>query len=574
MFGRPVEDFDWLAPDYSPFWDMRIRALAKLRGDPVLLAESKAYYAENVADFVNDWGVTVNPNNAGTAVPVVMPFLLFDKQLEYLQWLDERRRTKDSGVLVKSRDCGASWLAMSYACWLCLFYPNAAVGFGSHKEEQVDNAGDPGALFGKGRMFMKYLPPEFKTTWSENNRLHSGQRKLMFPWNESAIMGRSGDNIGVGDRTTLFIVDEFAAIERSKLVEANLIATSECRVEMSTVKGLSNVFAEHARGGKMTRFDFHYRDDPRKCFRDEHGQFILHEWFAKKKRDTDPIIWNEQYECDFLASAEGIIIPKEWVQACIGAASFLGIEVTGERRAAYDVADQGKDKNCLGFAYGVELQHMESWSGSNSTIGKSVLKVYGECEGRKVSIFDYDGDGMGAGVRSDAERIESDRAEQNRPLISASMFRGSAAVQDPENFCPGTDRLNKDFFENYKAQSWWALRQRAYLTWQAVMAKREGRPFEFDPSDILSISPDMPELTKTADELSQPVWTWSKSGKMMIDKTPDDVASPNNGDCVMMLFPYARPPMQISAAILEMFGHGSNPEQSFGEQSFGSSIPR
>lgn len=545
----PAVPFDYINPDYDAVWRSRIERIAKLRADPGLMAAVREYYRTSSPDFVTDWGATFNPNNVGTNIAPVMPFILFPKQRDYLLWLDERRTTKDSGVLVKSRDCGASWLAMAYACWLCLFYENATVGFGSHKIEQVDGAGDPSTLFGKGRMFLKYLPREFNGGWSPQNKTHSADRKLMFPWNESAIMGRSGDNIGVGDRTTLFIVDEFAAIERSKLIEANLIATSECRIEMSTVKGLNNAFAEHARGGKMTRFDFHYHDDPRKCYRDEHGAIVLYDWFKKKKSETDPIIWNEQYECDFLAAAEGTIIPALWVTACIGAASKLGVAVTGEKRIAYDVSDRGNDKNCAGLATGVELQYIESWAGGPTTIYRSVQRVMRLCEDHKAESFDYDADGVGGGVRGDAEKISEEREKEGQKRIVAFMFRGSAAVQDPESICPGTDRKNKDFFANYKAQSWWALRQRAYRTWNWVE-----NGVACNPDDILSISPTLPELDKTRAEISQPVMTWGLSGKMVVDKTPDDVASPNNGDTVMMLFPYSRPHMDISEAVLTMFG--------------------
>lgn len=546
-----IAPFDWLTPDYAAIWRQRVQRLARLRADPNLLQTVRAYYKDHhAADFINDWGVTVDPRNVGTVRPVVMPFQLFPRQREMIDWLDERWQTKDDGIVVKSRDCGASWLAMAFSVWVSLFWENATIGFGSAKEEKVDAAGDPGSLFYKGRMFIQYLPPEFKGPW--NLKQNSVHRRLMFPTTESAIVGQAGDNIGRGDRTSLFFVDEFAVVERPKVVDSNLIATTECRIEMSTVQGLANVFAERARGGKITRFDFHYRDDPRKTYRDEHGVIVLYEWFAKKKAKADPVTWNQEYECDFLASVEGIIIPQEWVQACIGAAQKLGIAPTGEHRAAYDVADRGIDKNCFASSYGVELQHIESWSGSNSTIYKSVERVFRECDTRKVASFDYDGDGMGAGVRGDAEKISEERETAGRPTVTAFMFRGSGAVADPENICPGTDRLNKDFFENYKAQCWWALRQRARATWEWVV---NGTPC--DPSDILSISPDLPELTKTCGELSQPVWTWSKSGKMVIDKTPDDVASPNNGDTVMMLFPYSRPAMAIHDSILEMFGNGN-----------------
>lgn len=546
MFGKPLPGFDWVTPDYGPIWDMRIHALAKLRADPILLSDTKAYYRENIPDFINDWGVTVDPRNVRTTRPVIMPFVLFPMQREFVDWFLKRWEGQENGVLVKSRDCGASWMAMAASVALCCFYESVSVGFGSATKDKVDSSGDPDTLFYKGGMFASYLPGEFTGHWSKDNKKHRADMFIGFPATESTITGDCGDRIGRGGRKTLYVVDEFAAVERPKLIEGNLIANTDCCIEMSTVKGIANVFAEHARGGLMPRFDFDYHDDPRKVDPDTRQ---LRPWFAAKKAKADPVIWATEYERDFLASVEGVIIPGEWIEACVGALEKLGLKPSGERRAAYDVADRGVDKNCVASAYGVELDYISSWSGSNSNIYKSVERVFRECDDRKVRAFDYDGDGMGAAVRGDAEKINEEREKKGLPLLIAVMFRGSGAVADPENLCPGTDRLNKDFFENYKAQSWWALRQRARMTWEWVV---NGQPC--DPSEILSINPALPELAKTKSELSQPVWTWSKAGKMMIDKTPDDVSSPNNGDTVMMLFPYSRPPMDVSDTILEMFG--------------------
>lgn len=550
--GNPHGSFDWYRPDYRPVWAERVRRLAKLRADKGLLEATKVYYRDAIADFINDWGVTVDQRNAGRpGFSVIMPFVLFPQQREFVNWVLQRFRKPEDGILVKSRDCGASWMAFAIADTVCSFWEDVSIGFGSATEDKVDKSGDPDSLFYKGRTFVQYMPPEYRPNW--DLRKHSSHMTLMFPWTGSSITGGAGDRIGRGGRKTIWFVDEFAFVERPQLVDANLIAATDCRIEMSSVQGIANVFAERARGGLIPRFDFDYHDDPRKV--DPITRELRPE-FAEKKRKTDPTIWAAEYERDFLASAEGIIIPQEWVQAAIGAAAKLGIEVTGEKRAAYDVADKGKDKNCFGSTYGVELQFIESWAGTNSTIYKSVEKVHRMCDERQIVDFDYDADGMGAGVEGDAQKISEERETAALPIIRAHMFRGSGAVQDPENLCPGTTRTNKDFFENYKAQCWWSLRQRFRATWEAVT-----NGAKFDPSEIVSINPALPELTKTCSELSQPVWTWSKSGKMMIDKTPDDVASPNNGDTVMMLYPYARPGMLISDAILEMFGNAPDQQQ-------------
>ena len=50
-------------------------------------------------------------------------------------------------------------------------------------------------------------------------------------------------------------------------------------------------------------------------------------------------------------------------------------------------------------------------------------------------------------------------------------------------------RLNRDFFANLKAQSWWSLRQRFERTYRAVV-----RGIEVDPDSIISLDPGLPEL--------------------------------------------------------------------------------
>jgi phage terminase large subunit len=536
---------DFAHPDYQPIWHARMQALARLRTIPGAIEASRMWYRDHIADFINDWGVTVDPRNAGTSVPVVMPFVLFPKQREFVDFIIARWRAQGDGILVKSRDCGASWLSMSTAVSLCLFWQNVTFGFGSAKEDKVDRSGDPDCLFYKGRMFLRYLPYEFKGGW--DSRRNSAHMRMDFPDSESSITGEAGDNIGRGGRKSAYFVDEFAFVERPKLVDASLVANTNCRIEMSSVAGTANVFAERARGGKVPRFDFHYRDDPRKT----------PEWVANKKANTDPVVWAAEYECDFLASVEGIIISQEWVQAAIGAAAKLGKTRSGERRASYDVADRGMDKNAVAARHGNELTFIRSWSGKGSDIFASVEAAFRICDELGLDGFDYDGDGMGASVRGDARKVNEAREEQNktRPhdqqirILRVDQFRGSAAVLDPERKAPGTDRLNKDFFENLKAQSWWALRTRFLNTWRLV----NGLPCD-DPENWISIDPELPELTKTCAELSQPVWTWSKSGKMVIDKTPDEVASPNNADAVMMLFGYKRPSWVFPDELMERMG--------------------
>jgi len=127
-----------------------------------------------------------------------MPFLLFPKQFEWVRWVLDLARHRESGLTEKSRDCGISWLAIATAVSLCLFRRNLTIGFGSAKEDKIDRSGDPDSLFWKARTFLQHLPPEFRGGWDEAK--HSAHMRLVFPESACAIVGEAGDNIGRGGR--------------------------------------------------------------------------------------------------------------------------------------------------------------------------------------------------------------------------------------------------------------------------------------------------------------------------------------------------------------------------------------
>src|SRR6185369_7016634 len=101
--------------------------------------------------FINDWAVTVDPRNAERNLPVLVPFLLFPKQRELVDAILGAWRSSTGLAMPKSRDVGASWVAMALSCTMGLFMRNFMVGVGSAKEDKVDRAGDPDTLFYKAR---------------------------------------------------------------------------------------------------------------------------------------------------------------------------------------------------------------------------------------------------------------------------------------------------------------------------------------------------------------------------------------------------------------------------------------
>jgi hypothetical protein len=522
--------FDFKNPDYVPIFRARVERLQRLRHDirqgGTMLRDLRWYYRDHTADFINDWAVTIDPRVSSKGRSSVMPFLLFDRQREFIDWMLGRWRASEPGLMDKSRDVGASWLFMAASCTLCLFHEDMMIGVGSAKEDKVDRSGDPDCLFYKGRMFLQYLPPEFLNGWQLSK--HSAHMRLNFPATGSSITGEAGDNIGRGGRKAIYGVDESAHVERPQLIDASLAATTDCRLDMSSVNGMNNSFAERRHSGKISVFTFHWRDDPRK---DD-------AWYKKKCDELDPVIVAQELDLNYTASMEGVVIPSQWVQAAIDLHKRLGLEPSGIRRSALDVADEGRDKNAWGWRHGVVLMHAESWKGKDSDIFATTERAFRLCDEWGVAECDFDGDGLGAGVRGDARKINEERAAANKkrplkdavPLLYFHMFRGSGAVLEPEKIVPFTDRKNKDFFENFKAQSWWSLRFRFQQSWRASQG------MEYKPDEIISISSGFAERQRLVTELSQVVYKESKSGKIMIDKTPDGMPSPNLADQVMMLY--------------------------------------
>ena len=535
MAARAEDLFDWKVPDYAAIFRARVERLAKLRADQGLLSAVKVHYKNDPIALINDWGCTVDTRLVSRGLPAVIPFILFPKQVAWLQFTLDNWKDNVPGITSKSRDCGISWLAMSLSCVLCLHHDNLSIGFGSAKEDKVDHGADPDSLFYKGRMFMTYLPREFRGGWNEKN--NSSHMKIMFPNTGASITGEAGDNIGRGGRKALFFCDEAAHLERPEKIDASLSATTDCRQDLSSVNGSANPFYDKYISGNIRTFDFDWRDDPRKD----------KDWYDKKVSELDPVIVAQEIDRNFQASTEGIVIPSVFVQAAIGAFEKLGVKPSGVRKAALDVADEGVDKSAFAIRHGNALVHCESWKGKGSDIFDTVERAFLLCDTSKLTAFTYDADGLGAGVRGDARKINERRVSDKQKALMVSPFRGSGAVLDPERSMV-EGRKNIDFFENLKAMSWWALRQRFQATYRAVQGIPNKEAYRVD--DLISIG-DFPERNRLVVELSQPTWGLSKSGKVLIEKKPDGAMSPNLADACMMVFAPQRPAMLIDPSILE-----------------------
>lgn len=536
MSACPEDIFDFQAPDYVAIFRARAERLARIRANPQRLPAILGYYKNHIADFICDWGTLFEPRNPEIGLPSTIPFVLFPKQREWVGWVLDRWHGRQDGLTEKSRDSGMSWLAISVAASLCLFNDGLVIGFGSRKEEYVDKPGQPKSLFEKARLFLELLPKEFRGGWERDK--HSTHMRIAFPHSGSYLTGEAGDNIGRGDRTSLYLLDEAAFLERPQSVEAALAATSNCRIYISTPNGSGNPFYDKRFSLPSEQvFTFHWRDDPRK------GD----EWYAKEcAKLIDPVIIAQELDIDYMASVEGIIILQQWVQAAVDAHIKLGIDPSGIHLGALDVADEGKDLNAFTARHGILTVHNEEWSGKGSDIFYTTERAFTLCDEWQLTETLFDSDGLGAGVRAAAVRIADRRAKENYRRVKFTPYRGSAAVFKPEDMAPGTAVKNKDRFANAKAQNWFYVRDLFANTFRAVNGAED-----YDPDSIISISSKIPQLQKLCVELSQAQWKMSPAGKILVDKVPDGNRSPNRADSLVMAYSPRQPALKISDAVFD-----------------------
>ena len=541
-------------PNYTLVFGERLKRLVKLRQN---VAGAKAYYAENPVEFIEHWCVTEDPRNAGTDLPVRLPFILFKRQREFIEFLHALLKGQESGLVEKARDVGCTWLGCVFSVWLWLFCPGAAIGWGSRKEELVDRIGDPKAIFPKIRSIIENLPKEFLPVGFAPAS-HMTYMKVINPENGATIAGEGGKNIGRGGRTTIYFLDEAAFVEHPEEVDAALGQNTRVEVDISSVSGLGNLFyrrrmagAEWIPGqpaikGRVNVFIMDWRDNPLKS----------QEWYSEGERkaiDEGMLhVWRSEVDRDYASSVLGVIIPAAWVTAAIDAHIKLCFDDSGGWTAGLDVADGGGDRNALAIRKGVILKSLAEWSEIDT--GKTARRA--ATAGAEVAVdglsidLQYDCIGVGSGVKAETNRLMEERLMPR--TVRLTPWNAGAAVLDPEGHVIPNDRQspkNKDFYSNLKAQAWWTLRRRFEKTWRAINEP----DFTWEPGELISLPSSLPLLRSLQRELSQPTASQGSRMKMVVDKAPDGTKSPNLADAVVMAFwPVGKSPLVISNDAMRM----------------------
>ncbi len=94
----PVLLMKWKAPEYAEIIRTRLQNLDRIREHPEDLPMLRAYYREHEADFINDWGWTFDPRNAEIGLPSLVPFVLFKRQREWIEWVKAKWLARAPGL--------------------------------------------------------------------------------------------------------------------------------------------------------------------------------------------------------------------------------------------------------------------------------------------------------------------------------------------------------------------------------------------------------------------------------------------------------------------------------------------
>ncbi len=473
---------------------------------------------EDIKYFINNHCWTYDPRLVSTNLPEWIPFDLWPRQCELIDFIENCLNSREDGIVPKSRDIGHTWLTGAYALHKWLFVNNFKTTFASRKCEYVDRLGDPASIFERIRMLIKFLPTWFLPT-GFNYTKHDNYMRLINPVNGSVIRGEGGDEIGRGDRSTIMFLDEAAFFEHAERIEAATSANTDVRIWGSTSNGNGTLFSRKRLMVPPERiFTFHWSDDPRKS----------PEWAAKKKADVGEVIFASEYDINDSASVEGICIPAMWVQSCVDFGKRFDVTKSNRGIAGLDVG-VSKDKSVFVARFGNVVLDPVSWGETDTT--ETAYKALDKAQELGVAILNFDSVGVGAGVDATLKRA------QRRGLTVAGINVG---VAPSETTVWPDGQTSKEKFFNRKAELWFLLRERIKHTHEFMLwvDKLGGR--EHPISDLLALPSGSKDAQILAYQISLPKYNRNENGKIQMERKAAlalrGIKSPDHAEALVLTF--------------------------------------
>jgi len=228
-------------------------------------------------------------------------------------------------------------------------------------------------------------------------------------------------------------------------------------------------------------------------------------------RKNDPDEYEHVYLGVPLTDDEAVIIKRTHIMAAIDAHEILNIKPSGRWRIGYDIADDGPDLNSTTTAYGFLAMSCQEWKGGVDELLKSCTRVWNQARDFNAEIH-YDCIGVGASAGAKFKELN----EANKIYIPYYPFNAGGKVWEPDReYKPKV--LNKDHFENLKAQTWRYVGDQFRNTYNAV---KNGQVYK--QSEMIAINSKIQLLEKLIDELSTPRRDYAKTtGKEKVESKED-----------------------------------------------------
>ena len=337
-------------------------------------------------------------------------------------------------------------------------------------------------------------------------------------------------------------------MEHPEKIEAALGDNTNVRIDISSVNGVGNVFHRRRENGILWDrstpmpkgyirvFVADWRDHPLKT----------QEWYDKRKeryeREGMSHIFAQEVDRNYAAAVSNVVIPYEWILSAVDAhvhVPYLAQHITDHPDvltdwiAGLDVADEGGDRNALTLRQWIIWRSVEEWGERDP--GITARRAILACRPHAKHIYcQYDSIGVGSGVKTEYNRLTEDEHVIDADDIPFVPWNAGATVIRPyERIIPDDEESlrNRDFFDNLKAQAWWSLRTRFYKTHKALT---EGAIYTVD--ELISLDSTMPLLEQLKKELAQPTVGHSSRLKLLIEKKPNGMKSPNLADSGVQAF--------------------------------------
>lgn len=463
--------------------------------------------------FINHFLNTFDPRENQFSL---VPFVLYDRQEEAIQFIEQCYKDKKWGAIPKARDTGASYITLAYALHKFLFVPNFSVTIASNKKDNVDKTGSSDCLFEKLILMFEGLPEWMKPFSIKDVRT---SMLLKNPYTFSEIKGASGDNIGRSGRSSMAVVDEAGHIERGLSLLKAISRNTECVIFVSTPNGHDDLFYHQVQNSVTRVFYYRWEADPR---RDQAWRSYQDELLGKD-------VARQELDCDFEATKEDSYIDLKWIEACVESHTKIP-EMSQEFQPVFqlglDIASSGSNQTIGVYRRGSIVEDIREFSYNPD--GHLAIDIKEYIETKMLGLLDYlcfDAIGVGSDFARSFNLLDHNLSFRFIEFLGSGSASKNVWIQSLNVHC-------NEFFYNLRAEAWGNLRRRIQNTYFYLENLNNSPP---KVEDLISL-PNHPRLIE---DLQKPKRLYRNKKELIeskLEMKKRGVESPDYADALVYAF--------------------------------------